>query len=291
VILTISMLLALGAAVAIALGKPRQPISSAWKEIEKQKENMEAAERALGPLAQRFAGTRAVQAAVESERSFEELQKKLRAGQSFAASLEVFFAYQTAALIAGIAILSLSFLDWPSSIFSFVFVGMGLIIGITPYYRVVTKAREREEEVLELLPRFADLLLMVLSSMSVPQALSFTADRDKGPIAAEMRELVRTLSAHTLQDKEAFELTAERIGTQPGRDFIETLASAYIEGTKSTETIRLQVEQLRMLRYQQQRGVAKRIPNRMIVAFALHFLPLLFVVALLPVMYSLATLV
>jgi len=288
VIVTVALVLLLIAAVLLARGESADP-DKVWDTY--LGGDLEGAERALGSLARRFSGGRLVQAAMSNPSTFEAVQRDISLGRSFNGSLEVYLSVQLVALLAGTTAASMAFLETEFVPYQpFLLVAFGAVVAYWPYNQVREKARERAQEVLDHLPRFADLLLMVLSSMSVPQALEFTANRDHGPVAAEMRELVRTLSMRAMPEHEAFQATAERMGTQQGRDFVETLASSYLEGTTSVSNITAQVEGLRTAKFQDQRATAKRIPVKLVVTFTLHFLPLLLVLSFMPILFAMGDL-
>lgn len=257
--------------------------SAAWEEYGQDGERT-VVEKMFGPLSQRFASGPVVRNALKEPGAFESLSRDLRLGNSFGRSLEVYLSVQLVAIIAGMLGVISSFEvseSFPQQ--RLVLIGAGLIVAYLPYYRVRLQASRKEEQMLTHLPRFADLLTMVLSSLSVPQAIAYAASRDEGPVAEEMSALVGILSSRALPDREAFERAADRMGTTYGRDFVNTLAAAYLEGTTSVDSIRKQTAALRTLQYQSRRSHAKKMPVRMVGVFAIHFLPLLLILSFLPV--------
>lgn len=248
--------------------------------------DIDGLQKLLGPAAREISGTKAVQRLKADP--IEGLQRKLRIGNAFFGDVEVFFAYQIAAFFAAALILALTFLPGLPGLFRIVFALLAVIIVVWPYSTVSKQAKERAQAITAELPDFAELTLMVLPSMSVPQSLSFTAGRLDGPVAFEMRELVKTLSMRTMSEDEAFDLTADRLGTVEARQFVASLKTAYVDGTKSVDVIRSQVDNLRKIQFQDARAKAKRLPISMVVAFAIHFMPLLFILVFIPVAASLS---
>lgn len=250
---------------------------------------LESTERILGPMARSLGRSGAVARMSENGRGSEQLRRLLELGGAFGGSLQIYWSMQLAAVVAGSFAIAFAFLEGMSGGARVVLLAVGALVAAWPYNKAHSDAKRKTEIVLEQLPEFAELLLMTISSVSVPQALAFTAERVEGAVAADLRELVRMLNgAGRGREEQVFAVTAARLGTTEGREFVAALKSAYLEGTTAAANIRAQVENLRMLRFQQQRGRAKRLPVTLVVTFALHFMPLLFIIAFLPVIGALA---
>lgn len=286
--MTLAIGLALLAAAALFAARSSGGTDrEAWEEYENDTERT-FVERAFAPLSQRFASGPLVAGALKSPDAFESLERDIRLGNSFGRSLEVYLSVQLSALIAGSFLLLLALGQGASSQQSTILLATGGIVAYLPYYRVQSQATKKEEEMLRHLPRFADLMVMVLGTLSVPQAISYAASKDSGPVADEMSSLVSMLSSRAMDDREAFKRAADRLGTTYGKDFVNTLAAAYIDGTASVDSIRKQTAGLRTLQFQSRRAYTKRMPVRMVGVFALHFLPLLLILAFIPVFFSLS---
>lgn len=287
-IVTVGILLLVAAGVALLMRQRSTVVNEhEWDSYLSRK--IESTERLLGPMARSFSRSGAVARMAESQRGPDTLRRDLELGGAFNGSLHIFYSMQLAALVVSSCLMALSFLEGITALNRLVFVGIAVIVAIWPYNRIRSSARRKAQTVLNELPDFAELLLMTISSTSVPNALSFTAERSSGSVAAEMRELVRLLNgAGRGREQEAFALTAARLGTVEGREFVVALQSAYLEGTTAAANIKSQVENLRMLKFQQQRSRAKRLPVSLVITFAIHFMPLLFILAFLPVLSSLS---
>lgn len=286
-ITAIGLTFLLAASIFAARESGRQD-REAWEEYEKDEEKT-SVERMFGPLSQRFASGPIVSNALKSPAAFETVARDLRLGNSFGRSVEVYLSVQLVAIFAGMLLILLSF-EAPEAFSQqrVVLVALGVIVAYLPYYRVKLQASKKEEQMLKHLPRYADLLVMVLGSLSIPQAIAYAAKRDEGPVAEEMAGLVGILSSRALPDTEAFARTADRLGTTYGHDFVQTLAAAYLEGTASIDSIRKQTAALRVLQYQSRRSYAKKMPVRIVGIFAVHFLPLVLILSFLPVFTALA---
>jgi pilus assembly protein TadC len=208
-------------------------------------------------------------------------------GGTFGGNLEIFFSIQLLTMLIGGAALSVVLLTDLPKFIEVALAGIGALLPVWPYNEANQKALKRSRRITMELPDFAELLIMVLPSMSIPQALSFTAEHVDGEVSIEMRNLVRTLVTHTMTDDEAFSYTASRLGTVEGRQFVDALRDAHLEGTRVVDSIKSQSESLRRISFQHRRAMAKQLPMKLTFIFALHFMPLLFALAFLPVVYGL----
>lgn len=287
-IITIGIVLVLLAAIALlSRGTPTTQTELEWDGYLNRK--LESTERLLGPMARTLGRSGAVARMVENGKGADSLRRMLELGGAFGGSPHIFWSMQLTACAVGAFSLAFSFLENIGNPGKLLLVGGSLIVAAWPYNKVRSDARRKTEIVLDELPDFAELLLMTISSVSVPQALAFTAERVTGPVAADMRELVRMLNGYGRgREEQVFAVTAARLGTPEGREFVGALQSAYLEGTVAAANIRSQVENLRMLKYQSQRARAKRLPVTLVVTFAIHFMPLLFAISFLPVIAALA---
>lgn len=287
-IITIGIVLLLLAAVALlSRGNGGAVSELEWDGYLNRR--LESTERILGPMARSLGRSGAVARMSENNRGTEQLRRLLELGGAFGGSLQIYWSMQLAAVVAGSFAIAFAFLEGLSGGARIVLLAVGALVAAWPYNKARSDAKRKTEIVLEQLPEFAELLLMTISSVSVPQALAFTAERVEGAVAADLRELVRMLNgAGRGREEQVFAVTAARLGTTEGREFVAALQSAYLEGTTAAANIRAQVENLRMLKYQQQRGRAKRLPVTLVVTFAVHFMPLLFILSFLPVIGALS---
>lgn len=287
-IITIGILLLLGAAVALlSRGNAGADTELEWDGYLNRR--LESTERILGPMARSLGRSGAVTRMVENSKGTEQLRRLLELGGAFGGVLQIYWSMQLAAVVVGSFAIAFSFLEGISGGARVILLTVGVLVAAWPYNKARNEAKRKTEIVLEQLPDFAELLLMTISSVSVPQALAFTADRVEGVVAADLRELVRMLNgAGRGREEQVFAITAARLGTTEGREFIAALQSSYLEGTTAAANIRAQVVNLRMLKYQQQRGRAKRLPVTLVVTFAVHFMPLLFILSFLPVIGALS---
>lgn len=242
----------------------------------------------LQPVARLFYGTKSTANLSKASRFNESLRKDLEFTGLFAGSLEVYFSVQASALFIGMTIAALSYVSALSGLISLTLLAVGVSMMAWPWDKVRRKSKEKREAILNELPEFADILLMYLEGQSVVQACRQAAGKMDGVVSLEIRELAIAINTRTMSESQAFSRCAARLYTIEGREFISALQAAVIDGTTAAKNIRSQVESLREVRYQRQRAIAKKLPTKLVVAFAVHFLPLIFILAGLPVVAALS---
>lgn len=278
--------IALAAAIAAAISANADPNTSPYiKESLRraQKESNGPLTSGMHKLAAPIASTKVLQTTA-SARTWKSLNEKVIGSGLYGGSMEVFLSYTFAhAILASAAFLSALLFDVDSLVrVALIILGFGLLA--YPSNRVRSKLKDREKEVAESLPEFVELLNMTLTTMSIDQALKFSLRHTgiKGPIAAETQWLLDTINARTMSDDEAFRQAGIRVGTPEALAFYSTLGRGYTQGGKVSETLANQAESLRKQSFERRRAEMKKFPVRMTLIFGLHFIPLLIVIALVP---------
>jgi Flp pilus assembly protein TadB len=242
---------------------------------------------ALSRMANQISQTTSVKAASKSP-LLNSVREKVASSGAFSGSFEAYLSSQLAAFLLGGGILVLcatGAFQGPLRIAG-LFVGIG--VSFWPYNTATKNAGKKAERTAAELPEFVEMLQIPLASgMSVEQALRFTCRFTDGPVRAEVQWLLDTLQARTMNDAEAFVEAGRRLGTAEATAFFSTLGQAHIEGTRVSETLQRQAESLRNQYHQIRRARMKKMPLTLIVAFAVHFLPFLFVLVLVPLMQGL----
>jgi len=221
------------------------------------------------------------------------LQSRLLASGAFGSDIDVFLAVQALCVFIGIAF-------WVAggyvivshaaagTLIAIVMILLGAVLMSYPYNIVSKKAKLKAIEISDALPEFAELLQMPLTSgMGVLPALAFTADRLTGPVADEVRNMQTVMRNNPNQEEQAFLMAGERLGTQEAKAFFGALLQAQVEGARVLSNLAAQAESLRVAAFQRQRSEVKKLPVKLVIMMGLHFMPLLFVAALLPVGYAL----
>lgn len=242
---------------------------------------------ALSRMANQISQTTSVKAASKSP-LLNSVREKVVSSGAFSGSFEAYLSSQLAAFILGGGLLVLcatGAFRGPLRIAA-LFVGIG--VSFWPYNTATKNAGKKAERTAAELPEFVEMLQIPLASgMSVEQALRFTCRFTEGPVRAEVQWLLDTLQARTMNDAEAFVEAGRRLGTAEATAFFSTLGQAHIEGTRVSETLQRQAESLRNQYHQIRRARMKKMPLTLIVAFAIHFLPFLFVLVIVPLMQGL----
>ena len=219
-------------------------------------------------------------------KTYKSIDNNVRMGNTFQSSVEIFVSVQIAALIIGIMFLLFALIAQPVTLVKLLILLVGMVIPLWPVAELITEAQKRSAMISVDLPEFAELLLMVAPSMSIPAALAFTAERSKGIVGLEIFELVKTLGTRAIPEQEAFGLTAERLATVDGKQFINILANGYLQGSRVVEPLTSLAEQMRRSEFQKRRAYAKKLPVKLVIIFAIHFIPFLIGLAFLPVVYG-----
>lgn len=220
---------------------------------------------------------------LEGTKTYNYILEKAKLGDTFQSNVDVFVSIQIASLIVSISFLIIIFFGGFKGIFAIILVLFAVILAFMPIAELLTEANKRSLKITSELPEFTEILLMVASSMSVPAALSFTAERTDGILAREMRELVKILTTRAMSEKEAFSLTSSRLSTPDAKQFIAILEKGFLEGVKVVEQLYSLSDQIRRADFQRKRSYAKKLPVKLVVIFGIHFMPFLLGLAILPV--------
>lgn len=223
---------------------------------------------------------------------YRNLHVKLAAagGGLYGGSVEIFLSVQVGAILlatTGLALIPLTGLSGLPLIAAL----LGcLVIAVYPYNQVHDAGKKRLAQIRDELPEFAELLLMPVSSgYGILPALSFTAQRMPGLVSSEVRTMLSLLSSRSASEAVVFESTGARMGDPAAVTFFNTLYQSYTDGTGVTEALRAQAEQLRHQEHQRKRAMLKQLPNKMVFIIALHLLPFIFVVTVLPTLFAMGS--
>lgn len=217
------------------------------------------------------------------------LKRKLNASGAFSTDVEVFLSVQAACLILGLgSVAVVAQADSKGTLIA----GLLFSFGVVAYpWNVVSKAaNKRTAAVLDNLPDFAELLQMPLSAgMGIPPALRFTSERLAGPVAQEVARMLDVIRVNPSEESAAFIETGERLGVPEARAFFAALLQSHTEGASVSSNLARQAETLRSAAYQRRRAALKRLPVKLVLIIGMHFLPLLFILGLLPTIVSLGS--
>ena len=210
----------------------------------------------------------------------------LAAGGAYGNSVEVFLSTQAFTIVLGIVIILLTASGLLGAVLGtagLIPVLLGVLLGcsvaVLPWWQVDKRAKKRTDEVNSSLPEFAELLQMPLTAgLSILAAMDFTASHSYGPVSVEAKNVIMLINTRALSPQEAFNGAGDRLGTPEAKSFFNSLGQAYVEGSKIISVIRGQAASLRKAQYQRQRTQLKKLPIKLILIFAIHFLPAMFVI-------------
>jgi Flp pilus assembly protein TadB len=231
-------------------------------------------------------------AALSRSSSMKLTAQRVRSSGKFNGDLEVYIAYQIAAVFIGSLVASLGFLVSGTAL-PLLAALLGAYIALFPHQTVKTAAKKAEDEAAESIPEFADLLQIGLAgAMTITNAMRFAAESlpDNRLVHDNVLWLVDTIERGSMTTEEAFSEAGRRIGSPEAAALFATLGRGSVSGAAVSETVARQAKNLRALRFQKRRERIKKIPVKMIGAFAVFFLPVLLAVLLLPVLFSLGNL-
>lgn len=216
---------------------------------------------------------------------FTQLQKQLLAsGSAFGGSVEIFLAVQLAAGLIGSGIALAAIVGVVHPLLA-LFLGAG--IAMYPWNVVSKRAKKRSSEVTRALPDFANMLIMALSSgQTVLPSLDFTARRVDNIVSEEVRNLLAIQRAQAMPEEELFRLTAARLATPEAQQFFNTLLQGHTEGSRITDPLLKQAKNLRARAYQEQRRETLKMPQRLMLAFFLHVLPMILAITAVPALLN-----
>ena len=224
----------------------------------------------------------------EESPAYQQIRLRLTAaGGLYAGSPVVYLSVQIMTVTLALGILGFAVLSGTDGFGLLVVAFLAFALAYYPWQRIGDGAKKRGELINQDLPNFAELLLMPLSSgYSVLPALEFTSKRMDGPVSDEVKLLLGSIASRTMSDTAAFALAGEHLGTTPAMAFFTTLAQAQKEGSAVVENLKSQAEHLRKMAYERTREKIKILPNKMVVIMAIHLMPALFAVILVPIVLS-----
>lgn len=157
-----------------------------------------------------------------------------------------------------------------------------LIGGVMPHMWLRMITRKRQSSIMKTLPDAIDLLTTcVEAGLGVDAALGQVAEKIQGPIAGEVRHVLRDISMGSTR-RDALKAFSDRIGLPDVKVFVNALIQAEQMGVSLGQVIRVQSDQMRIKRKQRAEQQAYKAPVKMVFPLVLFIFPSLFVVILGP---------
>jgi tight adherence protein C len=146
------------------------------------------------------------------------------------------------------------------------------------------KAKQRQKAILKSLPDAIDLLTTsVEAGLGIDAALGNVAEKVKGPIAVEVRRVLRDIAMGSAR-RDALRQFAERTQLPDIQQFVNAVVQAEQMGVSLGQVIRVQADQMRIKRRQRAEQQAYKAPVKMVFPLVLFIFPAIFVVVLGPAM-------
>jgi Flp pilus assembly protein TadB len=222
--------------------------------------------------------------------SYKMLQSRLLASGTYNGHVEVYVATQFAGILLAVVSILLALAAGASGILMLFAVLMASIFTWWPYDRIRKGIIARQEGIGTNLPDFAEMLVMPLAvGEPILNAMKMVAEEVPGPVANEVLNIAAAVESRSMDEKQAFAMAAERLGTPEARAFFATLLQGTLSGLAINPVILAQAKALREAEHQRRREANKKLPTSLVVIFGLHLLPLLLAVILVPVVLSLGS--
>jgi tight adherence protein C len=219
--------------------------------------------------------------------SVEQLEKNsttlTRAGMDYLMSPEQLFGLQCAsAFLFGVFCSYGMFL---SIGFDFFFAVIACAIGFfLPVVTLREKRKEREKDILRMLPVYLDFFTMaVQAGMNLSGAI--TQAVDKGPTGVLNRELQRVIRDMKagMSRLEALRVMAERLDIKEVTTFVSAVAQSEKTGSSIGDTLKIQADQRRVERFQRAEKLAMEAPVKLIFPLVAFIFPMTFLVIGFPI--------
>jgi len=164
-------------------------------------------------------------------------------------------------------------------VLAFILVGF---FGLGPYVALRRHVRKRQRAIVQELPYALDLVVTcVEAGLGVDAAFAAVAERTTGPISQTFSHYLREVGLGRPR-RDALADAAERTGVTDLIRIAGSVAQAEEMGTTLGDALRIQAEELRLIRRQRVQEAAQRAPVWMTIPLIFCFLPALAAVIIVP---------
>lgn len=162
----------------------------------------------------------------------------------------------------------------------------GLVGFFTPDLWIARRADARQDEIRRALPEALDLMaISVQSGMGLEQAMELVARRLPGALGDELHRMIKEVQLGTSR-RDALDRLRERTDVSELSTFALSLAQADALGTPLGEVLRVQAQEIRMLRRQRAREQAAKVPVKLLFPLLFCIFPALGIVVIGPAVVS-----
>lgn len=152
---------------------------------------------------------------------------------------------------------------------------------IFPNLRLDSAVDKRQKEILNALPEFIDMLLVITESKTWIEALNEVPRYLRGPLAQEVRELNREIAAYG-KPIDALVNFSDRTGVPEVRSLGHSIAQAEIVGQSMGEALKKQAESIRIAHWNYIDGEINKTTTWLALPLVGLMLPALILIALVP---------
>jgi tight adherence protein C len=169
---------------------------------------------------------------------------------------------------------------------------LGLIFGVVgffvPDYWVLTERDKRQAAMRDSAADTIDQLTIVVEAgLGFDAALDRVANTSEGPLALELQRTAEDMRSGIPRDQ-ALKGLADRTQIPEIRQLVTALVQAQRHGTPLASTLRVQSAELRDKRTQRIEEKAAKLATKMVAPIVICFLPVFFIVILVPALATLA---
>jgi tight adherence protein C len=155
-----------------------------------------------------------------------------------------------------------------------------------PIFLLLSKARERKSHMLRTLPDSMDLLtISVEAGLSLDGAFHQVAEKQPGPLADEIRQMLREIALGKTRRQALLDL-ADRTEIDDVGTFVNAVIQAEQLGSSLAPVLRVQTQRLRVRRRQRAEQEARRAPVKIVFPLVFCLMPSLFIFILGPFVVS-----
>lgn len=163
---------------------------------------------------------------------------------------------------------------------------LGALAASMPIFWLYSKARERKRQMLRTLPDSMDLLtISVEAGLSLDGAFHQVAEKQPGPFADEIRQMLREIALGKTRRQALVDL-ADRTDLDDVGTFVNAIIQAEQLGSSLAPVLRAQTQRLRVRRRQRAEQEARRAPVKIVFPLVFCLMPSLFIFILGPFVVS-----
>jgi tight adherence protein C len=162
----------------------------------------------------------------------------------------------------------------------------GAVGFFVPDLLIARRADARQAQIRRSLPESLDLLaIAVQAGMGLEQAIELVAQRLSGALGEELQRMLQEVQLGASR-REALAHLRERTDVSELSTFVLSLAQADALGSPLGEVLRVQAQEMRMLRRQRAREMAAKVPVKLLFPLLAFIFPALAIVVIGPAIVS-----